>query len=128
MSTYHVSFFQNLLSSDGHPFKCLQRRIDVSDAESIAQAAESASRAFEARYQPTKRADGSVGRTAVAVPIGHLAEDGAVTEPEGKSRSRSRGARLRHPRSKLTFEVMEGPQLSSVRGGDMRTHCAFNQS
>jgi hypothetical protein len=50
MSTYHVSFFKNLLSSDGHPFKCLQRRIDVTDAESAAQAAESASRAFEAFY------------------------------------------------------------------------------
>ena len=48
MSTYRVSFFKNLLSSDGHPFKCLQRRIDVTDAESAAQAAESASRAFEA--------------------------------------------------------------------------------
>src|SRR2546430_4861895 len=43
-----VSFFKNLLSSDGHPFKCLQRRIDVTDAESAAQAAESASRSFEA--------------------------------------------------------------------------------
>ena len=41
MSTYHVSFFKDLLSSDGHPFKCLQRRIDVSDAESAAQAADS---------------------------------------------------------------------------------------
>jgi hypothetical protein len=50
MSTYHVSFFKNLLSSDGHPFKCLQRRIDVTDAESAAQAAKSASRAFEALY------------------------------------------------------------------------------
>jgi len=50
MSTYHVSFFKNLLSSDGHPFKCLQRRIDVSEAESGAQAAASASRAFEALY------------------------------------------------------------------------------
>ncbi len=44
MSTYHVSFFKNLLSSDGHPFKCLQRRIDVSDVETAAQAAESASK------------------------------------------------------------------------------------
>lgn len=43
MSTYHVSFFKNLLSSDGHPFKCLQRRIDVTDAESAVQAAESVS-------------------------------------------------------------------------------------
>jgi hypothetical protein len=50
MSTYQVSFFKNLLSSDGHPFKCLQRRIDIVDAESTAQAAESASRAFEALY------------------------------------------------------------------------------
>jgi hypothetical protein len=50
MSTYHVSFFKNLLSSDGHPFKCLQRRIDVTEAESDAQAAESASRTFEALY------------------------------------------------------------------------------
>jgi hypothetical protein len=50
MSTYHVSFFKKLLSSDGHPFKCLQRRIDISDAESAAQAAESASRRFEALY------------------------------------------------------------------------------
>jgi hypothetical protein len=50
MATYHVSFFKNLLSSDGHPFKCLQRRIDVSDVESAVQAAESASRAFAALY------------------------------------------------------------------------------
>jgi hypothetical protein len=50
MSAYQVSFFKNLLSSDGHPFKCLQRRIDIGDAETAAQAAESASRAFEALY------------------------------------------------------------------------------
>jgi hypothetical protein len=50
MSTYYVSFFKNLLSSDRHPFKCLQRRIDVTEAESDAQAAESASRTFEALY------------------------------------------------------------------------------
>ena len=50
MSTYHVSFFKNLLSSDGHPFKCLQRRIDVSDVESAVQAGKSASRAFAALY------------------------------------------------------------------------------
>jgi hypothetical protein len=50
MSTYHVSFFKNLLSSDGHPFKCLQRRIKVSDVESAAQAGESASRTFETLY------------------------------------------------------------------------------
>ena len=45
-----MSFFKNLVSSDGHPFKCLQQRIDVSDAESAAEATESASRAFETLY------------------------------------------------------------------------------
>jgi hypothetical protein len=35
MSRYHVSFFKNLLSSDGHPFKCLQRRIDVNGRASL---------------------------------------------------------------------------------------------
>jgi len=50
MSAYNVSFFKTLLSSDGHPFKCLQRRIGISDAESAEQAVEAASRAFEALY------------------------------------------------------------------------------
>ena len=50
MSAYHVSFFKTLLSSDGHPLKCLQQRIDISDAGSSAQAVESASRTFEAFY------------------------------------------------------------------------------
>jgi hypothetical protein len=50
MSTYHVSFFKNLLSSDGHPFKCLQQRIVISDAQSSAQAVEAASKEFEAFY------------------------------------------------------------------------------
>ena len=50
MSAYHVNFFKYLLSSDGHPFKCLQWRIDINDAQSPTQAAESASRAFETLY------------------------------------------------------------------------------
>jgi hypothetical protein len=50
MSAYHVSFFKTLLSSDGHPFKCRQQQIDISDAGSSAQAVEAASRAFEAFY------------------------------------------------------------------------------
>jgi hypothetical protein len=50
MSAYHISFFKTLLSSDGHPFKCLQQRIDITDAGSSAQAVEAASRAFEAFY------------------------------------------------------------------------------
>ncbi len=29
MNGYRVLFYKNLLNSDGHNFKCLQRRIDV---------------------------------------------------------------------------------------------------
>jgi hypothetical protein len=47
MSEYRVSFFKNLLSSDGHKFKCLQHQIDVHESEDAARAAEIASRQFE---------------------------------------------------------------------------------
>jgi hypothetical protein len=29
MNTYRISFYKDLLNSDGHRFKCLQRQIDV---------------------------------------------------------------------------------------------------
>ena len=29
MKTFHVSFYKKILSSDGHPFICLQRSFDV---------------------------------------------------------------------------------------------------
>jgi hypothetical protein len=78
MSTYHVSFFKNLLSSDGHPFKCLQRRIDVSDAERPAQAAESASRAFEALYGCPWKLHADSIEVIAARPVAHktAAHDG----------------------------------------------------
>jgi hypothetical protein len=47
MSCYRVSFFKNLLSSNGHQFKCLQQRIDVPDSVDAAQAAQAAARQFE---------------------------------------------------------------------------------
>ena len=38
MNTYRVSFYKDLCNSDGHSFKCLQRRVDVqSDDPSYAQ-------------------------------------------------------------------------------------------
>ena len=38
MNTYRVSFYKDLCNSDGHSFKCLQRRVDVqSDDPSQAQ-------------------------------------------------------------------------------------------
>ena len=48
MTRYCVSFYKNLLSSDGHPFKCLQRQIDVNDARDVAQAGELAAGIFQA--------------------------------------------------------------------------------
>jgi hypothetical protein len=47
MSGYRVSFFKNLLSSDGHPFKCLQQQLDIPDVESADKAVDSAARQFE---------------------------------------------------------------------------------
>jgi hypothetical protein len=46
MSTYHVTFYKKLLSSDGHPFNCVQGDLSV-DGQHPRQAAESACRQFE---------------------------------------------------------------------------------
>jgi len=50
MSSYRVCFYKHLVSSDGHPFKCLQGQIDVAGCESEAQAAAMASKVFETTY------------------------------------------------------------------------------
>lgn len=50
MADYRVSFFKNLVSSDGHRFKCLQGEIEVRGSDSPAQAIEVASREFELRH------------------------------------------------------------------------------
>jgi len=47
MSDCRVSFFKNLINSDGRQFKCLQQQIDIPDMESVDRAVESASRRFE---------------------------------------------------------------------------------
>ena len=47
MVRYKVSFFKNLLSSDGHPFKCLQYVIRVDHARSRDRAILAAQRRFE---------------------------------------------------------------------------------
>jgi hypothetical protein len=50
MPKYRVAFFKSLLSSDGHPFKCLQEQIVLSDMETSTQAAECASKLFAAHH------------------------------------------------------------------------------
>ena len=47
MSHYRVSYFKNLLSSDGHQFKCLQHQFDLPNVENAEEAAETAVRQFE---------------------------------------------------------------------------------
>jgi hypothetical protein len=47
MITYHVKFFKNLLSSDGHPVKVLQRIIDVRRSKSRKRAVQAAQHRFE---------------------------------------------------------------------------------
>ena len=37
MNSYRVSFYKDLLNSDGHNFKCLQRQVDV-DSDCPSQA------------------------------------------------------------------------------------------
>ena len=44
---YRVSFFKNLLSSDGHSFKCLQQSIVIRGARDAERAVEAAKRRFE---------------------------------------------------------------------------------
>jgi hypothetical protein len=50
MTHYRVSFFKNLLSSDGHRFKCLQGQIDIRDSLTQDDAIEVASREFALQY------------------------------------------------------------------------------
>ncbi len=49
MCRYQVSFFKNLLSSDGHRFKSLQDTIAVRRAKNADRAVEAAKRRFERR-------------------------------------------------------------------------------
>ena len=44
--SYEVSFFKYLLSSDGHPFNCLQATIEIRRAKSIDRAVKAAQRRF----------------------------------------------------------------------------------
>jgi hypothetical protein len=47
MTTYHVKFYKNMMSSDGHPFKVLQRVIEVRRSNSRELAMKAAEHRFE---------------------------------------------------------------------------------
>jgi hypothetical protein len=51
--SYRVSFFKELLSSDGHHFRCLQQSIVIRRARSVERAVEAAKRRFERRCRVT---------------------------------------------------------------------------
>lgn len=46
MPCYRVKFFKNLLSPDGHRFKCLQKAIEIRRARSMDRAVQAAERRF----------------------------------------------------------------------------------
>ncbi len=81
MTRYLVRFYKNLLSSDGHPFKCLQTQIDVKDAKDAAQAGRLACHAFEADH---KIRDWQLhADTREVVALEH-APDAASSSPNGR--------------------------------------------
>jgi hypothetical protein len=47
MAEYRIKFFKNILSSDGHPFKVLQRVIPVDQSASCDDAVRIAQQRFE---------------------------------------------------------------------------------
>jgi hypothetical protein len=53
MTRYRVTFFKNLLSSDGHRFKCPQGTIEINCARSADRAVQAAQHRFERlRHMP----------------------------------------------------------------------------
>ena len=50
MADYRISFFKNLVSSNGHRFKCLQGEAVVRGSGGAAEAIETASRQFEREH------------------------------------------------------------------------------
>ena len=50
MPDYRISFFKNLVSSNGHRFKCLQAEIEICGSAGPSEAVEAASREFELRH------------------------------------------------------------------------------
>ena len=67
-----VSFFKELVISDGHPSSCLQQSIEISGAENVTSAVEEAKR----HYEQLRR-----------VPIWSLCADRLELESEGKRTS-----------------------------------------
>src|SRR5262245_11605404 len=50
MTHYRVSYYKNLLISDGHQFKCLQQQFDLPNVESAEKVEEIAARQFESLH------------------------------------------------------------------------------
>ncbi len=56
MTRYRVTFFKHLVSSDGHPFKCLQHTIEIRRAKTADRAVEAAERRYaRVRHVPDWR-------------------------------------------------------------------------
>jgi hypothetical protein len=83
--SYQVSFFKDLLSSDGHQFRCLQRSIVIRRTKSEERALEAAKRRFE---RLCRVADWRLYADGVELEMDHT---GRV--PPGPPRQRTAGSR-----------------------------------
>jgi len=50
MADYRISFYKNLVSSNGRRFKCLQAEFDITGSVGPVQAVDAASHKFELRH------------------------------------------------------------------------------
>jgi hypothetical protein len=54
MTSYRITFFKKLLSSDGHQFNCPQQQIDILNSASREQARDAAIQKFESLHRSEK--------------------------------------------------------------------------
>ena len=73
MTNYRVSFYKDLLNSDGHSFKCLQRQVDV-QSDGLSQAVALAERLVD---------NGRLN--ADCVEVVHLSGHHELEQPSGQS-------------------------------------------
>jgi hypothetical protein len=88
MTAYRVKFFKNLVSSDGHPFKCLQKVIHVRHSRSP----ERAEAAAKHRFRRTEHvADWKLHADTLETEVEHIGADrqkSARRVPRRKERRR----------------------------------------
>jgi len=75
MTTYRVKFFKNLVSSDGHPFKCLQKVVDIRRSKSPERAVEAAKHRFR---RAGHLADWKLHADTLEAEVEHVSSDASA--------------------------------------------------